>query len=399
MHIGMVVDNDFAGDSRVLNEAKALAFCGHKVKVLCFSFGRTPGYEIQQGIEVYRISINRKIKNILFAFTGFLPLYHYFWYRRIVRFARKHNLNAIHAHDLYMARSAGKAAARLGIPMVLDLHENYPEAILNYRWATTFPGELIAHPRKWKKLEKKYLSKASIIITLSDSFADEIHRRYPSVERNRFMVYPNVPDVDEMLSYRIKNVSLPEDDRFFLFYFGVISQRRGIYTCLEALGILIRDHCNITLVLAGPVDAHEKQDFYRSINSGNIKDNVIHIPWINISLLPSYLSAIDVCLSPILKNAQHESGVANKVFQYMLFEKPVVASNCIPQEEVISEGNCGLIFQSNNSADLAEKIMELYSDGDMCKDMGQRGKKLVLEKYNLKRYGDKLCNIYREMQT
>ena len=395
----MVVDNEFTADSRVLNESRALTCCGHKVRVLCFSFGSRPGHENLQGIEVHRIHISRKIKNILFAFTGICPLYHYFWHLHIARFTRKFNINAIHAHDLYMARSAGKVARKLGIPMVLDLHENYPEAIMNYRWATTFPGNLIARPRKWKKLEERYLSQASSIITLSESFTGDLRKKYPALESKNFLVYPNVPDVDEMLGYSIQNVDLPGDDRFFLFYFGIISKRRGIYTCLEALRIMIRNHRNIKLVLAGPIDAHEKQEFYRAIDSEGIRENVVYIPWIDINLLPSYLERIHVCLSPILKNDQHESGVANKVFQYMLFEKPVIVSDCAPQSAIINEGKCGLVFESNNSAGLAEKIMELYTNGDLCKEMGQRGKKLVLAKYNLRNYGEKLCNLYSDPGT
>jgi glycosyltransferase involved in cell wall biosynthesis len=395
----MVVDNEFTADSRVLNESRALAGCGHKVRVLCFSFGSRPMHENLQGIEVYRIHISRKIKNILFAFTGICPLYHYFWYRHIVRFAIKFNFHAIHAHDLYMARSAGNAARKLGIPMVLDLHENYPEAIMNYRWATTFPGNLIARPRKWKKLEWQYLNQATAIITLSESFAADLRKKYPALGSRNFHVYPNVPDVDEMLGYSIENADLPGDGRFFLFYFGIISRRRGIYTCLEALRIMIRDHRNITLVLAGPVEKHEKRDFLRAFDSDDIKDNLVYIPWIDIKLLPSYLERVHVCLSPILKNDQHESGVANKVFQYMLFEKPVVVSDCTPQSAIINEGRCGLIFECSNPVRLAEKIMELYTNGAMRKEMGQRGKKLVLAKYNLRNYGEKLCNLYSDLST
>lgn len=268
---------------------------------------------------------------------------------------------------------------------------------MNYRWANTFPGKLIARPGKWRKLEKNYLNQASAIIALSESFALDLRKRYPALESRNFLVYPNVPDVDQMLGYSIENVELPEDGKFFLFYFGLISRRRGIYTCMEALRILIRDHTNITLVLAGPVEKHERQDFLKAIDSDDIKDNLVYIPWIDINLLPSYLERVHVCLSPILKNDQHESGVANKVFQYMLFEKPVVVSDCTPQSAIINECRCGLIFECSNPVRLAEKIMDLYNNRSMCREMGQRGKKLVLAKYNLRNYGEKLCNLYSDL--
>ena len=37
-----------------------------------------------------------------------------------------------------------------------------------------------------------------------------------------------------------------------------------------------------------------------------------------------------------IKNEQHESGVANKIFQYMWAGKPLIVSNCLPQQRMQS---------------------------------------------------------------
>jgi glycosyltransferase involved in cell wall biosynthesis len=393
----MVVDNEFYGDSRVENEARLLVRHGFKVNVICFTYGKFPIYQEINGIEIHRIKIHRKIKNILFGIVNTLPFYNYMWAYLLKKHCKKVKIDAIHSHDLYMAKSASIVAKSLQIPLIVDLHENYPEAVKGYRWANKSPHKLITRPKKWKRLEGKYLQKASKIITLSEAFSNDLHHKYSSIQKSSFWIYPNVPDIEEMQSYKVDKTLLSDDDFFNITYFGGISNRRGIYTCLDALKLLIPIHKNIRLVLIGPIDGHEKEQFETAIAAETIKSNIIHIPWIDISLLPSYINDSHICLSPIIKNAQHDSGVANKVFQYMLFSKPIIVSNCTPQKQIVTETNCGFAFESEDSIDLYEKILLLYSDEKLRNIMGTNGNRAVIEKYNTKYFGDILAQKYWEL--
>lgn len=395
--IAMVVDNEYYGDARVQNEAFILARNGFRVKIVCFTFGKFPEYEIKNGIEIHRIKISRRLKNFLFGIVNTFPFYNLFWASKLLNILPRLGANAVHAHDLYMLKPARAAASRLKLPLIIDLHENYPEAVKGYRWANTLPYSIMANPDKWKHVEKKYLHQADGIVVLSKHFAEYIHQKYLSIEEEKFWVYPNVPDIDEMDGYSIRKTNLNPNDHFNILYFGGISQRRGIYTCIQSLGELTKEYSNIKLILIGPVDGHERADFETAISQKDIKDSIMHIPWIDISELPSYINDSHVCISPIVKNAQHDSGVANKVFQYMLMGKPVIVSNCIPQSQLIAEGKSGLVFESENAQDLSEKIIQLYGNKDLREEMGSNGRKLVLAKYNTKYFGDSLVRSYRNL--
>jgi len=395
--VAMVVDNEFYGDARVKNEAKILISKGINVKVLCFSFGKAPRHEMVDGVEVYRIRINHKLKNILFGVVNTIPLYYWFWKYNLKKQLQGLRVDAIHAHDLYMAIPARWVANRLRIPMILDLHENYPEAIKSYRWTNKAPYKLLAQPSKWGKVEGKLLQMADGVVVLSENFADHINSKYPNISRDSIWIYPNVPDIDELLNYKIKGTDLNPDENFNLLYFGGISERRGVYTCIKALELLLAKHSNIKLILIGPVDGHEKDTFAKAIESPQTKNSIIHIPWIDISELPSYINDCHICLSPIFKNAQHDSGVANKVFQYMLFGKPLIVSNCTPQAQVVAEGECGLVFESDNAHDLAQKIEQLYNNRDLCSKLGDNGKRMVINKYNTTYFGNRLFDNYQRL--
>ena len=398
MTIGMVVDNEFYGDPRVFNEAKALVQAGYRTKILCLNFGKHPPRETVQGIELVRAAMKRKTKQRLFALMNTLPLYHRFWKRQTLAFIRSEGIDVLHAHDLYMALSAGKAAREAGIPLVLDLHENYPAAVMGYNWAVRFPARLVVRPERWAKLEPHCLKLADRIVVLSAGFRDLLVKRYAFLRAGQFAVYPNVPDLKELLGYPVDPAILPEQGRFVMFYFGGIAERRGVFTCFEALRKLAGRYPQVLLLLIGPVDRADQKRFDGYMSDPLIRSHTRHYPWKDISSLPSYILASDVCLVPFRVSPQYESGVANKVFQYLLFGRPVIVSDCRPQVEVVERAKCGLVFESDNSDQLVECVTRLMDDPQAARDMGERGRKMVTEEFHTEVFKGNLIALYRSLE-
>jgi len=398
MNIGMVVDNELNNDARVLNEAKTLVEKGFNVFILCFNFTDLPLRENKNGIEVVRVSKTKKWKNKWFFFMNIISVYHSFWNKEISKFIEDYNIDILHVHDLYMAKAGSMAKQQHNIKLVVDLHENFPAAVYGYRWATKFPNCLFTLPWRWKLFEKKYLKYADKIVVLSENFKHDLIRKYSFLKANHFAIYSNVPDVKKLLSFSIdRNIIKNKKNEHVLFYFGMVAARRGVFTAFEAHRLLRKRNINTHLLIVGPVDKAEQSRFEKYLNDSELKDTVTYFKWKDISELPSLLSASDVCLSPIVKNAQHESGVANKVFQYMLFKCPIVVSDCKPQVDVVQEAKCGLVYKSENIINLADTIEQIISDPKEALAMGERGKEIVLEKYNIELMGKNLVNMYNDL--
>ncbi len=399
MNIGMILDNEFTGDNRVENEAAALQKAGFQVFVLCLNYGNKPETEEVNGVKIIRIPLSKKIKDKLrFLNNTILDVYSLFWANKIKTFAKAYNINVLHAHDLYMAKSVIIANKKLNLKTVLDLHENYPATLVSYSWSKTLPGKILVSQKHWYNLEKKYLPKFSKIILLSDEFKTDLSKKYPLL-KNRFHVYQNYPNIEKLLNFEIDKNIIEKNNDFIIFYFGAIAERRGIFTLLKALKILIKKHNNIKVLLIGPVDNADKSKLNTFLNDNTLKKHIIQYNWKDIKYLPSYIFISDVCVSPLVKNPQHESGIANKVFQYMLFEKPLIVSNCKPQQKVVEEEKCGLVFNSEDEKDLAQKIEILYNNEKLRIEMGENGKRAVLEKYNLKSSSKRLIEMYEEIEN
>ncbi|MCF6171798.1 MAG: glycosyltransferase family 4 protein [Bacteroidales bacterium] len=399
MNIAVIVDNEFSTDVRVYNECLILSDAGHKVFVLCLNFSKMPDDEpININLSVSRISINRKFKNLLFALVNTIDIYSYWWSDKIDTFIKKNHIDILHVHDLYMAKAGYLAKKKNAIPMILDLHEYYPYAVLSYQWMNKFPSKYIIRPWAWKRKEGKFLRYPYRIVVLSNHFKSQLLEKYNYLTEDQFIVYPNVPNISELLAYPINNLILEKQDSFILFYFGGVSKRRGIFVAIDALKLLVDKIPEIRLLIIGPVDKAERKVFDLAISNEKVRDHIIYYAWKDISLLPSYIRISDICLSPIEKNPQHESGIANKVYQYMLFEKPVLVSDCKPQADLINRAKCGLVHKWDSVEDFSEKVLELFRDKELACKMGVNGRQEILTHYNSIIMGRNLINAYRVLK-
>lgn len=395
--IGMVVDTEYTNDPRVRNEAKVLVEAGFEVFVLALNFENFPDQKIVDGVMVERISITRSRKNLLFGLMNTYPRYINIWKTKIQDFVLRHNVDALHVHDLHMMEASHFAVGKK-LPLVLDLHENLPAAFETaFTWARKPPKKWIIRPGAWRKKEPRLLGWADRIIVLDRTYADQLASAYPHLNRAHFVEYPNVPDVDQLMEYTDVQPEGVEQTDFTLFYFGVIARRRGVFEVMEALPELKTEIPNLKLLLIGPCDRADLEVFNNLLKQPGIRETVVHHSWKDISEFPSYCKASTIGISPIVKDAQHESGIANKVFQYMLFGKALLVSNCLPQKNLVEQYQCGLSYVWNDSEDLKNKIRKLHANPQETQAMGSRGREAVVSEFNSKSKGKDLINLYRTL--
>ena len=76
----------------------------------------------------------------------------------------------------------------------------------------------------------------------------------------------------------------------------------------------------------------------------------------------------------------------------MLGGKPVIASNCKPQQSLIEKHNCGLIFE--NITEFHDAIITLLNDKLLREEMGEKGRKAIIREYNTDIIKEKLILLY-----
>ena len=382
-----MVDNSYFQDVRVTREVKILAK-QHEVFVLCVSGGSKDNDSVTQ------VSIPSALKNLLFGTMTWLPLYNYLWRRWIDRFVEFRNVDVLHVHDLYMAKSAGHVARKNKIPLILDLHENFPVAINSYNWVKSPFKRFISRPEKWYQLEGDYLSFADRLIVLSDYFKNKLLEKYRFLKEDYIYTFENVVDFDFFDRLELCTKSYI-NDKPVLFYFGGVAERRGIFDTLMVMEKLLQEGIDLELLIIGPIDKADKNRFLRWIQKPILRDFVTYISWISMEELPSYIQKADICLAPFHKNEQHDSGVANKIFQYMYFSKPIVASDCYSQKVLIEAANCGYIF--SDYEDYFKQLKISLSRPNERVNKGQNGRRYLKENYQFSNQEISLLAVYEKL--
>jgi glycosyltransferase involved in cell wall biosynthesis len=397
MRVLVVVDNEYFNDPRLINEVGIALKNGHDVTVLCL---RHTKFKKKTGIStetIIQLSIPKRLKNFLFGLQNTLPFYEQYWSYHIKKQIKRLNPDIIHAHDLYMSRAVYKATRKTKTPFILDLHENYPAVIETYEYAIGFPKRFLVKSGKWKGKEKHYLSYPDGIVVLSGHFKSQLIAKYGALSYKPFLIYPNVVNINQLTSYTTPSATNQTVQPKTILYFGVVGKRRGIHVTIKAARELAKRNHDFELVLIGPIDKAEIAEMQTLFDQDDIKKYLVYHPWKDISEIPAFISSSYLCLSPIIKNEQHESGAANKIFQYMLFEKPIIVSDCRPQSEIVEKHQCGFTFRSGDSSDLASKIEILLNNPELAQKMGKNAKKAILSTYNTIHYEKGFDDFYNEV--
>ena len=396
----MILDHDFPPDMRVENEATSLINNGHQVFLLSYNFHNLSPNEKYKNIEVIRIKINKKYAKKLRALTNTIfNFYPHYWANKIIKFAKENKIEFLHIHDLYMIGAGLIANRKLKLPIIADLHENYVEGLKHYRFANSFPGNILISIPKWERKEVEWCNKADHLITVIEEAVERYKSLY--IPEEKITVVANYVNQDEFLS-PIKlgaednsEILQKFKDKFVVTYIGGFDIHRGLESVIKAMPEVIKECLNIKLVLVGK--GKNLKALVRLSQNLEVEKYILFEGWQPPSKLPIYIKASDICLIPHLKTVHTDNTIPHKLFHYMLLEKPVVATNCNPIERIINEIKCGLVYESNDSNGLAERITKLYKNSKLRKEFGLNGKKGVIEKYNWENTSKNLIKLYEKI--
>jgi len=107
----------------------------------------------------------------------------------------------------------------------------------------------------------------------------------------------------------------------------------------------------------------------------------------NRSDIPALLAENDLFILP----SRYE-GFGLVLLEAMASGIPIIASNIDGPAELIMDGENGLLFESNNEFDLAEKIYDLYENPEKMFDLAKNGQDFVKD-FDI----SKMCSMYHQL--
>ncbi|MGB0423335.1 MAG: glycosyltransferase family 4 protein [Flavobacteriales bacterium] len=389
--IGVILDSEYTIDARVQNECEYLATEGFEIHVLCMNTSTTlPQKEERNGVTISRICMPKIIYK-LSALAHEIPFYSNWLARKTTRFIGLVKPEIVHAHDIRGGIAAMRAAKQFKLPFVIDLHENRPEIMKEYRFVQRFPGKFLINLSKWKKAEKKLLQEADRSIVVTQEAKDHYTSEY-TLDPSKISVVPN----SVRTAFYAINFSGMLDDhakKYTLIYIGDTSKRRGLLTAVNSLPELKKHIENIELLIIGT--SSFDPELKAHIEDLNVSAQVSIVGWQDAATFPNYLVSSNVGICLIHKNLHHHTTYANKLFQYMSFGLPLVVSDCLAQKNLVEENNCGLVIKDQSSEEFTKAILQLYSNSTLSQELGENGRNAILREWTWEKKAKNLKEVFK----
>jgi glycosyltransferase involved in cell wall biosynthesis len=326
-----------------------------------------------------------------------VPAYRLWFRARLPRFLRRYRIEALHVHDLPLVGEGLRAARAARIPLVADLHENYPAAVRLYAWANRWPGRWLVSPRAWEAYEKRLLPRVDRIVVVIEEARERLLGLGIGLDPGRIAVVENTVQIEEFEGFPPDKALIERLGRHFaVTYLGTFDRHRGLEAALAALAQVREAIPDVRLVLVGT--GAIEGELRRRAQALGVADRVDFEGWQPFARFPSYVRGSRVCLIPHLKSAHTDTTIPHKLFHYMLLARPVLATDSAPIARIVQEAGAGLIYPSGDPAALARALLELR-DEDRRRAMGEAGRRAVLERYRWDLTAERLIALYASLAT
>ena len=158
--------------------------------------------------------------------------------------------------------------------------------------------------------------------------------------------------------------------------FGRLSHEKGQRVALEAMFLLLKDHPNARLVLAG--QGPDWDDLQACAKALGIEGSVQFAGFVHN--VRNLMSACDAVIVPSLKE-----GFGLSAVEAMALERPVVASATGGLTEIVVQGETGMLVAPNDPNALSRALLDLIADRPLAQEMGKRGRDRAHECFDLKK--------------
>jgi rhamnosyl/mannosyltransferase len=362
-HIGGV-------ESHVHDMAKYMVDQGDDVTVLTSRYNKhLPRLERREGIIV------RRVPTIIEAVrTPFMP--------RVHQEILDGDWDIVHSHTPppFTAYFACTAAEAKGIPHVLTYHCDDeitlpaigPVMVALYR--ESLGRYTLAHSDQVVVSTESYARTSRLVWRYNPEVigaAIDANRFNPMVDGSRVRKHLRIPEAEE--GHMVMSV-------------GRLVPHKGVEFLLEALP-MFRDSAHLVVVGTGPW----REVLEERAKMKGVSDRVTFAGAVPFSELPAYYRAADIT---VLSSISRLEAFGLVGLEAMASERPVVLSDIPGVREVIENGVEGFHAKPVDPEDIADKVNTLIDDPHLRAEMGQRGRKRVLENFTADVVGKQFRDIY-----
>lgn len=366
-----------SGGTRSYEMAKRMVAKGHEVHVITSrSDGLLSGsgweQEVIEGIHVHWLPMQYHnsmgyFRRIL-AFIGFAA--------RAGGYAARIGGDVVFATStpLTIAIPGALASKRLGVPMVFEVRDLWPELPIAMG-ALNFPFAKFAAYR----LERWAYSHSDRIVGLSPGMCEGVVATGTPSEK--VVCIPNSADLDLFASASGKGMQFRSKrswlkDRPLILYAGTLGRINGVCYLVEVAAAMLRLNPEVRFLVVGE-GAEEELVRSEARNMGVYGRNFFMEPPVPKSEVPALLDAASIATSLFIPLRPMWNNSANKFFDALAAGKPLAINYGGWQSELLAKSGAGLSLPPNEPHLAAKAMHDFLSKPDRLNSASKASRELA----------------------
>jgi glycosyltransferase involved in cell wall biosynthesis len=176
---------------------------------------------------------------------------------------------------------------------------------------------------------------------------------------------------------------IPLDSRVVLSL-GSLFPWVGIETLIDAAPKVLDEYPE-TLFVIGSGEEPYLSNIKKAVSRSNLVDAFLFfgfIPWDDASW---FISTSDICVAPFIFKSTRSGISSLRVFSYLACGRPVIGSDIPGLGDMLEREKMGSSFLMGDHNALARSLIELLGKPERAKEMGERGRKFVLNSHSWER--------------
>ena len=377
MRVVYVWDADYPWDVRTEKVCAYLSSQGHEVTIAARNRAWQPLVEQRPEGMVRRMPPWHALGRSLDGVLSFPAFFNPRWLSHLEQTIRLARPDVLVVRDLPLAPTAIRVGRRHGVPVVLDMAENYP-AMIAALWETgrrRVFDVVVRQPAAVARVERWTLPRVSHVIVVVEESRDRIVSL--GVPAERITIVSNTPPRARAEAVRGGRAA---GGPLRLVYLGLLEVHRGVGELLAAMAILRDRGRAVNLTIIG--DGRDESLFHRQAS-----DLGLAAPWVRFTGRLANTAALDTVAQADIGVVPHHADeswnttIPNKLFDYMAAGLAVISSDAAPCRRVVSETGCGRTYRSGDAAELAQAVEELLPE-PIRAACGRAGREAVRARYN-----------------
>jgi glycosyltransferase involved in cell wall biosynthesis len=373
-----VWDDEYPWDVRTEKVCAALTAHGHEVHLVARNRRWAPRSErLAEGI-VHRMPPWRALGKRVDGALAFPAFFNPRWVSLLTRTVRSVRPDVIIARDLPLCPTALHVGRKFGLPVILDMAENYP-ALVRSNWEAGRHSLLdyaVRNPAAVSAVERYCVSRVARTLVVIEESGERLVRDLGASPDSIDVVSNTPPRARAEQARRGPRAS---NAPLELVYLGIFEVPRGIGEMLDAVARL-RGRARIHLTLVG--DGRDMPLFRAQAERlGLTRDEVDFRGFVPHEEALSIVARADVGLVPHHAVEAWNTTIPNKLFDYMAAGLAVITSDAAPAARIVRTTGAGEVFRAGDASDLAGAIERLVAP-ERCAAAARAGRRAILERYH-----------------